>query len=101
MTTYPLLDEPETQAPPADTDSTRPTGLTATTGNRVGFVVLLAGTAVMYLWNITINGMGNQSGAGNSIAGVKWRFFDAGDDGWKMSVYPQVQSRFPVSGSPS
>ena len=52
-------------------------------------------------WEIEhVNGMGNQSGAGNSIAGVKWRFFDAGDDGWKMSVYPQVQSRFPVSGSP-
>jgi hypothetical protein len=47
-----------------------------------------------------ISGQPDQRGAGNSIAGVKWRFFDAGDDGWKMSVYPQVQSRFPVSGSP-
>jgi hypothetical protein len=51
-------------------------------------------------WEIEhIDGMGTQSGAGNSIAGVKWRFFDAGDDGWKISMYPQVQSRFPVSGS--
>jgi hypothetical protein len=40
------------------------------------------------------------SGAGNSSAGIKWRFFDAGDDGWQVSTYPQVQSRFPVSGSP-
>lgn len=40
------------------------------------------------------------SGAGNSAAGVKWRFFDGGDDGWQMSLYPQLQSRFPVSGSP-
>ena len=47
-----------------------------------------------------VRGQGHESGAGNSIAGVKWRFFDAGDDGWKMSVYPQVRSRFPVSGSP-
>ena len=52
-------------------------------------------------WEIErIHGQGDVSGAGNSIAGVKWRFFDAGEDGWKMSVYPQVQSRFPVSGSP-
>lgn len=42
----------------------------------------------------------DQSGAGDSIAGVKWRFFDAGDDGWQVSTYPQVKSRFPVSGSP-
>src|SRR6185295_11777557 len=46
-------------------------------------------------WEIEhVNGMGSQSGAGNSIAGVKWRFFDAGEDGWKMSVYPQLQTRF-------
>lgn len=52
-------------------------------------------------WEIErVKGMSDQSGAGNSIAGVKWRFFDAGEDGWKMSTYPQVQSRFPVSGSP-
>ena len=42
---------------------------------------------------------GDQSGAGNSIAGVKWRFFDAGENGWQISTYPQVQSRFPFSGS--
>jgi hypothetical protein len=39
------------------------------------------------------------SGAGNSLAGVKWRFFDAGEDGWQISTYPQVESRFPGGGS--
>jgi len=47
-----------------------------------------------------VRGEPTQSGAGNSSAGVKWRFFDAGDDGWKVSMYPQVQSRFPLNGSP-
>ncbi len=57
------------ETPPADTDSARPTRLTAATRNRVGLVVLLAGTAVMYLWNITINGMGNQFYAAAAQAG--------------------------------
>lgn len=57
------------QAPPADTDSTRPARLTAATWNRVGLVVLLVGTTVMYLWNITINGMGNQFYAAAAQAG--------------------------------
>jgi len=47
-----------------------------------------------------IDGAPDRSGAGNSLAGVKWRYFDGGDDGWQMSTYPQLQSRFPVSGSP-
>jgi len=47
-----------------------------------------------------VDGHGHQSGAGNSLAGVKWRFFDAGEDAWQMSMYPQVRTRFPVSGSP-
>jgi hypothetical protein len=47
-----------------------------------------------------IDGAPDRSGAGNSLAGVKWRYFDGGEDGWQMSTYPQLQSRFPVSGSP-
>ncbi len=47
-----------------------------------------------------IHGSPDQSGAGNSLVGVKWRFFDGGDDAWQISTYPQLQSRFPVSGSP-
>jgi 4-amino-4-deoxy-L-arabinose transferase-like glycosyltransferase len=59
----------ETQAPPADIDSTRRARSTANTWNRVGLVVLLVATAVMYLWNITINGMGNQFYAAAAQAG--------------------------------
>ncbi len=40
-------------------------------GERVALVALLAGTAVMYLWNITVNGMGNQFYAGAAQAGSK------------------------------
>ena len=69
MTTYPLLGDTETQAPPVDTESTPPTRLTAITWDRVGLSVLLAGTAVMYLWDITINGMGNQFYAAAAQAG--------------------------------
>ena len=35
----------------------------------VALGVLLVGTAVMYLWNITVNGMGNQFYAGAAQAG--------------------------------
>ncbi|TSD99917.1 glycosyltransferase family 39 protein [Skermania sp. ID1734] len=38
---------------------------------RVGLVVLLIGTAVAYLWNITVNGMGNQFYAAAAQAGSK------------------------------
>jgi len=40
----------------------------------------------------TTSGSGTRSGLGNGNAGVKWRFFDGGDEGWKMSTYPQVES---------
>ena len=69
MTTYPLLGNTETQASPADTESTPPTPLTTITWDRVGLIVLLIGTAVMYLWDITINGMGNQFYAAAAQAG--------------------------------
>jgi hypothetical protein len=41
----------------------------ARTCDRIGLAVLLVGTAVMYLWNITVNGMGNQFYAGAAQAG--------------------------------
>ncbi len=66
MTTYPILSE---ASKPADTDSTPPTRSSANTWNRVGLIVLLVGTAVMYLWNITVNGMGNQFYAAAAQAG--------------------------------
>jgi hypothetical protein len=31
-------------------------------------------------------------GWGNGYPGVKWRFLDHGQDGWQMSVFPQVQT---------
>lgn len=38
---------------------------------RAALIALLLGTAVMYLWNITINGMGNQFYAGAAMAGSR------------------------------
>jgi hypothetical protein len=40
------------------------------------------------------------SGLGNSLLGVKWRFYDAGASGWQVSTYPQVQFNTPSSASP-
>jgi len=37
------------------------------------------------------------SDAGDGLAGVKWRFYDGGDDGWQISTYPQVEFEFPGS----
>jgi 4-amino-4-deoxy-L-arabinose transferase-like glycosyltransferase len=43
-------------------------------GDRIGLAVLLVATATMYLWNITVNGMGNQFYAGAAQAGAKdWK----------------------------
>jgi|HubBroStandDraft_1064217.scaffolds.fasta_scaffold04382_8 hypothetical protein len=33
-----------------------------------------------------------QSGWSNGYPGVKWRFFDQGNDGWRLSVFPQVET---------
>lgn len=40
-----------------------------------------------------------KSGLGNSAAGVKWRFLDAGDQGLSVSVYPQLEFNNPGSDS--
>jgi 4-amino-4-deoxy-L-arabinose transferase-like glycosyltransferase len=69
VTTHPLLKNTETQPPSADIDSTRPVRWTADAWNRAGLVVLLVATAAMYLWDITINGMGNQFYAAAAQAG--------------------------------
>nr|WP_277831283.1 glycosyltransferase family 39 protein [Rhodococcus sp. D2-41] len=44
-------------------------GLSRRGWERAGLVLLLAGTAVTYLWNITVNGMGNQFYAAAAQAG--------------------------------
>jgi hypothetical protein len=36
--------------------------------------------------------LGSRSGVGDSLAGVKWRFYDTGDPkGWQISTYPQFE----------
>jgi len=45
------------------------------------------------------SGDGSRDGLGNSNFGVKWRFFDAGADGWRISTFPQVEFRNPGSDS--
>jgi hypothetical protein len=39
------------------------------------------------------------SGLGNSLLGVKWRFYDAGEHAWQISTYPQVEVHNPGSRS--
>jgi 4-amino-4-deoxy-L-arabinose transferase-like glycosyltransferase len=56
-------------AGPDDTEPGRGARVTARTWDRIGLAVLLLATAAMYLWNITINGMGNQFYAGAVQAG--------------------------------
>ncbi|TGD89980.1 glycosyltransferase family 39 protein [Mycolicibacterium sp. CH28] len=50
---------------------------------RIGLVALLAGTAVMYLWNITVNGMGNQFYAGAA---------QAGSENWEALLFGSLDS---------
>ena len=38
------------------------------------------------------SGEGQASGWGNAYPGVKWRFFDQGEGGWRISTFPQVQT---------
>src|ERR1700733_3133852 len=33
-----------------------------------------------------------QSGWGNAYPGVKWRFVDGGEQGWQLSVFPQIET---------
>jgi len=38
-----------------------------------------------------------RSGLGKSLAGVKWRFYDSGEDGLQISTYPQLEFNNPTS----
>jgi hypothetical protein len=51
-------------------------------------------------WVIARNDGNSLSGPGNSLLGVKWRFYDAGPSGWQVSTYPQVEFNYPSSASP-
>jgi 4-amino-4-deoxy-L-arabinose transferase-like glycosyltransferase len=80
-TTFNAFQTTPTNPEPSPTPSTR---ISATTWNRVGLVVLLAGTAVLYLWNITINGMGNQFYAAAAQAGAT---------NWEALLFGSLDSR--------
>lgn len=53
---------------------------------------------VPYL-RLTEDGASPESGLGNSAFGVKWRFYDAGEKGLSVSVYPQVEFNTPGTNS--
>jgi hypothetical protein len=40
----------------------------------------------------TSTGRPPERGWGNGYPGIKWRFLDQGEDGWQMSVFPQVET---------
>jgi hypothetical protein len=48
-------------------------------------------------WAVLRDGSGSRSGPGNSLAGAKWRFYDAGEQGWQASLYPQLTFLDPGS----
>ncbi|WP_438804488.1 ArnT family glycosyltransferase [Nocardia alni] len=64
------LDATSTAVPPQPA-APRATLLGGRAAERIGLAGLLIATAVMYLWNITIDGMGNQFYAGAAWAGSK------------------------------
>jgi hypothetical protein len=43
----------------------------------------------------------NLSGAGDALAGVKWRFYDAGENAWLISTYPQASFGLPQLDAPN
>ena len=49
---------------------------------------------VPFVWQST-TGQPNATGWSNGFPGVKWRFFQQGDDGWNISTFPQVEVRGP------
>lgn len=64
---------------PVDTGGRGP----AARWERIGLVVLLVGTAVAYLWNITVDGMGNQFYAAAAQAGSR---------SWKALLFGSLDS---------
>jgi len=41
---------------------------------------------------VNASGQPRASGWGNANPGVKWRFFDQGEDGWQISTFPMYQT---------
>jgi hypothetical protein len=45
----------------------------------------------------TAGGQSRQSGWSNAFPGIKWRFFDQGEGGWQLSMFPQMEANAPSS----
>ncbi len=50
-------------------------------------------------WLRLDDGTDMHAGLSNSLLGVKWRFFDAGEKAWSASMYPQLEFNNPGSHS--
>lgn len=50
-------------------------------------------------WRRLDDGSGPRDGLSNSLIGVKWRFYDAGEKAWSASMYPQLEFNNPGSHS--
>jgi hypothetical protein len=42
-------------------------------------------------------GQPRQSGWSNAFPGLKWRFYDEGEGGWQLSLFPQMEANAPSS----
>jgi len=50
-------------------------------------------------WVVTADHGDLRGGPGDSLVGLKWRFFDAGPSAWQISTYPQVQFNYTSSSA--
>jgi hypothetical protein len=50
-------------------------------------------------WELSRIETHSASGLGESIAGIKWRFLDEEEHGFAMSIYPQLEFRWPAYSS--
>jgi hypothetical protein len=48
-------------------------------------------------WQRLSDDTGRHDGMSNSLAGVKWRFYNAGEKAWSASMYPQLEFNNPGS----
>ncbi len=48
-------------------------------------------------WRRLDDGTDRHDGLSNSLVGVKWRFYDAGEKAWSASMYPQLEFNNPGS----
>jgi hypothetical protein len=55
-------------------------------GERVQLTVLIPYVVA------NVSGQPQASGWGNAFPGVKWRFFDQGEEGWQISTFPMYQT---------